>query len=193
MVVRQLVIFLAVFDLRDGRIKINAVRIGGRDQPDFAVQNSDQLFEIFRAIAVTRSFQEFLVGPHVAYDIRSLLREQHLQNGTCSFLVKAVFGWSGGYLFAITQTAVPFCFPSDHAIGTKLAYLYPFYAATRANEVLLVESVGWLVMRLIDTIGVSTMHSFVMTRGEAAGKGQMAWWRKRPIEAQAQLREQRAA
>src|SRR5580698_9828012 len=93
-VVCQLVILVPGADLWVRQIRSDAFRVGRRDQPDFVVQDSNQILEVLRAICISRGVQELLAGLHLPLDVRSLFREQRFEDRTGRFLVEAMAGRS---------------------------------------------------------------------------------------------------
>src|ERR1022692_1936388 len=91
----ELVIFLASFGGRS-RWLVFVFRVGRGDEPDFTVENADQVIEIFRTTGIARRLQQFGMGPHVALDVCPGFGEQRFEDSPRRLLVIAVFGWSGG-------------------------------------------------------------------------------------------------
>jgi hypothetical protein len=68
----------------------SSFRVGRRDQPDFAVEDTDQVIEVFRAAGVARCFQQLGVRAHVALDVGARFRQQGFENGTGGLLMQAM-------------------------------------------------------------------------------------------------------
>ena len=94
-IVGELVILLAGFDVRH-RIVVGSCGVSGRDQPDLAVQDPDEIVKVLRTAGVPRCFEKLVVRTHVALDVAARFGQQGFQDSTGGFLVKAVFGWGGG-------------------------------------------------------------------------------------------------
>ena len=75
-VVGQLVVFLP--RLRPADVvpppSLLAFRVGRRDEPDFAVENAEQVVEVLGTAGVARRLQQLLLRPHVALDVGARLR-----------------------------------------------------------------------------------------------------------------------
>src|SRR5580698_593536 len=69
--------------------------VGGGDEPDFAVQNPQQIFELLGMTAVAGGFQEFLIRTHVAFDVSAGFRQESLERRTSRFLVQTMLGRCG--------------------------------------------------------------------------------------------------
>ena len=70
---------------------ILAFWVGRSDEPDFTVQNADQIIEVLGTIAVAAGFEQLGMGPHVALDVRTGIGEQFFENRTGRFLVHPMF------------------------------------------------------------------------------------------------------
>ncbi len=71
---------------------LNALRIGGRYQPQFAVENAEQIVKFRGTMLIARNIQQLHMGPHVPFDVRANLRQQCLENFTSGLLMEAMIG-----------------------------------------------------------------------------------------------------
>ncbi|HEX3657035.1 MAG TPA: hypothetical protein VHV55_14565 [Pirellulales bacterium] len=94
---RQLVVFLTRLDRWRRAIgAFLAFGVGRRDEPDFAVENANQIGEILGPVGIARGFQQFAVRPHMALDVGARFRQQGLEDRPGRLLMVAVFGRGGG-------------------------------------------------------------------------------------------------
>ena len=74
-IVRQLEVLLPSLRTRHGVITgLFAFRVGRGDEPDFTVQNANQIVEVPGAIAVARGFQQLGIRSHGSFDVRRRYR-----------------------------------------------------------------------------------------------------------------------
>ena len=55
--------------------------VGGGDQAELRIENSDQVVELAGPLQVARCFEEFLPGPHLALQVAAGFGDQGLENG----------------------------------------------------------------------------------------------------------------
>ena len=90
---RQLEVLLPGKRAREGVVAgVFAFRVGRGDEPDFTVQNPNQIVEVPGATSIARGFQQLGMGAHRSLDVRAGFGQQVSQNGTGRFLVIAMLG-----------------------------------------------------------------------------------------------------